>query len=247
MPFGAYASSITGEKPAFRWVPCTHELTFIGAALPDASGNVYQQVFWYSTDTQVVQQLTFGAYQHSEVFMFKAPEFDDAYVLYTVANNLEIDVYQQTGTDSEGAPTLQLINQIRSPDPAEPFIVGSEPFINCTPTCQSYVFMKLQSTLANPVSGVSVIANGLAVTNINPAQPIFKVLVTQQSTPTIQRNDPEYYITANGPYLYYERNTISSATTRFQPQGRFYIDMQLGAPSGECVGSSAEGGMAPGC
>jgi hypothetical protein len=245
-PIATYASAISGGKPAIRWVPCTHQMVIIGAAPPDDSGSVYQQVYWYDTDTQVSQQLTFAPTEHAGAYIFQAPEFNNAFVLYTVINDIEIDIYKQTGTGSNGAPTFQLVNQIRSPDPAEPFIHGSEPFINCAPTCQSYIFMKLQSTISN-ASNINYAASGVAVTNINPAQPVFKILIQQLATPTVQQNDLEYYITPNGPYLYYQRNTIQSATTQFQYQGRFFIDMQLGAPSGPCVGSSAEGGMLPGC
>jgi hypothetical protein len=244
-PFGAYSASTSAGKPGARWVPCTRQLTFVGSAQPNASGTVYQQVFWYDTDTNVVQQLTVDATQHAEVFMFQAPEFNDAYVFYTIVNSLEIDIYEQSGVLSNGAPTFQLVNRITSTDPAEPYIAGTEPFINCTPVCQSYILMRLQSIVPGAIS--PNVPNGVAVTNINPAQPIFKVLATQASTPTIQRMDLEYYITPNGPYLYYDRNTINSATTQFQYGGRYYIDMQLGAPSGICVGSSAEDGMAPGC
>ena len=243
-PFGAYSTGVSAGKPAARWVPCTHQLVFVGSA-PPVSGTVYQQVFWYDTDTNVVQQLTVDATQHAEVFMFQAPEFNDAYVFYTIVNNLEIDIYQQSGVLSNGAPTFQRVNRITSTDPAEPYIAGTEAFINCTPACQSYIFMRLQSTVPGAIS--PNVPNGVAVTNINPAQPIFKVLATQTSTPTIQRMDLEYYITPNGPYLYYDRNTINSATTEFQYGGRYYIDMQLGLPSGICVGSSAEDGIVPGC
>jgi hypothetical protein len=243
-PFGSYATFISGGKPGARWVPCTHQLVFIGAAPPNAQGVSYQQVFWFDTDTQVVQQLTVDDNQHAEGFLFQAPEFNDTYVLYTVINDVEIDVYQQTGVTSNGAPTFQLVNQITSPDLSEHYITETEPFINCTPACQTYIFMKLQST---PGENTKSQANGLAVTNINPAQPLFKVLVPESITPTIQRMNPKYFITANGPYLYYSRNTISSETTQFKKNGRWFINMQLGVPSGSCVGSSAEGGMQPGC
>jgi hypothetical protein len=245
-PFGSDISHISGGKPSIRWVPCTHQMVFVGTAPPDDSGNVYQQVFWYNTDTQVEQQLTFDPNEHAEAFMFQAPEFGDAYVLVTISNDVEIDVYEQTGVDDSGAPTFQLVNQITSSDPAEPYIAGTEPFINCAPTCQSYIFMRLQS-LASYQSNSAHAASGVAVTNIDPAQPLFKILAPQAATPTIQRIDLEYYITANGPYLYYDRNTVTSPTTRFEWGNRYYIDMQLGAPSGPCVGSSAEGGMLPGC
>ena len=246
MPFGAYATTISGGKPAIRSIPCTRNLVFVGAAPPDVSGNVYQQVFWYNIDSQIVQQLTVEAHNHSEAFMFQAPEFGDSFVLLTISDNLNIEIYKQTGTGSNGAPTLQLVNQIASPDPAEQYIIGTEPFIHCNPACQSYVILKLESTVSTR-NNLATVPNGVAVTNIDPANSIFKILVPQGATPTIQRMDLEYYITANGPYLYYDRNVISSGTTQFKPLGRFYVDMQLGPPSGACAGSSAEGGMAPGC
>ena len=73
-PFGAYANGI-GE----RWVPCTHWLTFQGNVT--IGTNTLQQVFWYDTDTQVVQQLTFDPTTKQRALMFKAPEFQDQYVL----------------------------------------------------------------------------------------------------------------------------------------------------------------------
>jgi hypothetical protein len=217
LPFNYNASEIPGSKRAASWVPCTHQLVFIGAAPPDASGNVYEQVFWFDTDTQVVQQLTFDANQHTEAFMFQAPEFGDTYAFYTITSYDEIDVYGQNGVGSNGAPTFQLVNSIRSPDPSEPYLTNTEPFINCTPTCQTYIFTSVQSVAPGPPG--PDIANGVAVTSIDPAQPMFKILVPQGATPNIQRLD----------------------------LGHYYIDMQLGVPSGSCVGSSAEAGMAPGC
>jgi len=85
--------------------------------------------------------------------------------------------------------------------------------------------------------------NGVAVTNINPAQPFFEIMIPYWATPTLQRTDLEYYITNLGAYLYYGISTV----TPFQVLGHYYVDMQLGLPSGNCVGSSAEDGMLAGC
>jgi hypothetical protein len=241
-PFGAYFSPVTAGKPSQHWIPCTHQLVFIGSAPPDPSGNIYQQVFWYDADTNIVQQLTTDSVGKAEVYMFAAPEFQDTMVFYTISNNLEIDIYEQTGSAESGAPTIQLVNRIFSPDPTEPYIGSTEPFINCTPTCQSYIFMKL-SPAVQTEENRRVLPNGIAVTNINPAQPFFEIMVPYWATPTIQRTDLEYYITNLGPYLYYGSGTVSPP----QVLGRYYVDMQLGAPSGSCVGSSAEDGMLEGC
>ena len=69
--FGAYDDGL-GE----RWVPCTHQLTFQGSAPPDSQGHVYQQVFWYDIDTQVVQQLTKNSHGEHTWCMFEAPHFN---------------------------------------------------------------------------------------------------------------------------------------------------------------------------
>lgn len=238
-PIGNYANGI-----AERWVPCTHQFVFIGQAGANAIGGGYNQLFWYDTDTEVAEQLTTDSNNHDNGFMFKAPEFHDTYVFYSISNNLSIDVYKQTGTFANGAPQFTLINQITSPDPQEPYISSTEPFINCTPSCQTYIFMTLSSVAHSPSASTP---NGLAVTTINPAQPMFKILVAAQSTPLKQRGDPEYFITAKGPYLYYTRIAALTPTTPYKKEGKFYIDMGLGAPSGPCVGSSAEDGLLPGC
>jgi hypothetical protein len=248
LPFGPDNFHNSDGKPSIRWVPCTHQMVFSGAAPPDESGNVYDQVFWFDVDTQVMQQLTTDANQHAEAFMFQAPEFADTYVLLTISNDLEIDVYEQTGAAGDGAPTFTLANRITSPDPAEPYIAGTEPFINCAPTCQTYIFMRLQSPASYQKVQANIPApNGAAVANIDPAQPVFKILAPEWATPDVQRQDLEYYITAAGPYVYYDRAIVVPGSTGSQHGLRYYIDMQLGAPSGPCVGSSAEGGMLAGC
>lgn len=237
-PFGSFANGISE-----RWVPGTHQLLFLGYAPPDANGVVYQQVFWYDMDTNAVAQLTTDSTNKDNCFMFQAPEFNDTYVFYTVANNATIDVYEQTGFDNSGAPQFQLINQISSPDPLYPSITSTEPFINCTPACRTYIFMALPAVEnKNP----SMVPSGLAVTNIDPANPFFEEL-TNSSSPVRRRVDPEYFITAKGPFLYYNRVIPATSTTPAKSEGEFFIDMLLGAPSGPCVGSSAEGGMLPGC
>jgi len=245
-PYGPYFSVGSGGKPGVRWVPCTHQLVFVGNAPPDSMGNVYQQVFWYDADSQVVQQLTADSRGETEAFMFRAPELGDNFVFFTIAGNTEIDVFEQSGVASNGAPTFQLVNQITSPDPTEPNISSTEAFINCTPSCQTYIFMKLSEQVITPTNKRQV-ANGVAVASISPTNPFFEILVPTWATPSIERQDLEYYITAAGPYLYYDIDTIASGTSTFQAVGRYYVDMHLGAPTGPCVGSSAEGGLLPGC
>jgi len=234
-PFGPYANGINE-----RWIPQTNQLLFIGTTITAGKGT--QQVFWYDTDTNKVAQLTADATNKDDMFVFQAPEFGDNYVFFTIANGTEIDVYEQTGSTSVGAPTFRIVNRITSADPTEPLIASAEPFINCSPTCTTYIFM----TLTGTDKTLQPVPNGLAITTIDPAHPRFTVLASA-SSPAVQRSDPEYFTTANGPYLYYGRVTPATATSPAKYQGEYYIDMQLGAPMGPCVGSSAEGGLMPGC
>jgi hypothetical protein len=74
-------------------------------------------------------------------------------------------------------------------------------------------------------------ANGLAVANIDPAHPLCKQL-TDASSLVRTRADPEYFITANGPYLYYARAAPASAKIATKSKRAFYIDMQLGPATG---------------
>jgi hypothetical protein len=72
---------------------------------------------------------------------------------------------------------------------------------------------------------------------------MFKVLASSGTQPYTQRFDPEYFIAANGAYVYYQALLTLTPTTPYTSLGLHYIDLQLGPQSGPCVGSSAEGGL----
>ena len=173
--------------------------------------------------------------------MFQAPDFNNDYIFFTIASRTTVQVYEQTGTNPNGSPSFTQVNTITSPDPDEPYINSVEPFINCTPQCTTYIFATLSKT-SKSQKGVSV-PNGLAVIALSPNTPLFKILVTAASLPARHRLDPEYFITPQGPYLYYNRIVPETGSTKYHNEGEWYIDMQLGAPSGPCVGSSAEDGL----
>jgi hypothetical protein len=243
-PFGAYASGI-----AERWVPCTHWLTFQGIGSQGEQADI-QQVYWYDTDTQVVQQLTSDATTKARAVMFLAPDFPDSqgnaqYALVTEATSssgqTSIQVYLQHGTRANGAPNFRLINNITSPDPTQPYMFDPKAFINCTPTCQTYVLVGLGHT-PNPQQNETS-PNGLGVMGINPQSPFFEILAPSLGTPATKRLDPKYFITSRGPAIYYDRILAVSATQPYMAQGIYLINMQLGPPSGNCVGSSAEDGL----
>jgi hypothetical protein len=254
-PFGYYANGI-GE----RFVPCANDsnnpaegtrwLTFQGDVT--IGTNTLQQVFWYDMDTQAVQQLTFDPTTKQRAVLFKAPDFPNAsgnaqYVLMTLAADMEIQIYLQNGSYPNGAPLMQLVNTIYSPDPVEPYMFDPKAFIHCSavhPQCATYVVMGL-SEVANSQQ-TETQPNGLGVTSINPSTPMFEVLATAESSPPTQRLDPKFFITSEyGPMVYYAKMNALTATQPYSELGIYYINMQLGAPFGPCVGSSAEEGLNP--
>lgn len=257
-PFGAYANGI-GE----RFVPCAHDanspvggtrwLTFQGNAKPNAKGNVYQQVFWYDLDTQVVQQLTTEPSGKQRGLMFLAPELLNSplnpnmgtafpYVLLAVSANETVYIYIQSGTNANGSPIMTLINTISSPEAEEPYIFDPKPFINCTPICQTFFVYSVSKTSSSQ-NGITI-PNGLAVANINPAAPINKLLVSGQQLPAQQRLDPKFFITTqNGPQVYYNLINVETKKQKYLNLGTWYINMELGAPTGDCVGSSPLEGL----
>jgi len=240
-----YPANVVSNGIGERFVPCTHQFTFQGPVLYGNSGQTVQQVFWYNIDTGVVSQLTGDSANKYAAFMFQAPDFNDNYILFTLANHTTIQVFQQNGTNSDGSPAFQLVNSIVSPDPNEIYMNTLEPFINCTPTCETYVYTTLcktstcQNGLTEPI--------GLAIVALSPATPLFNILVAANSLPARQRLDPEYYITPAGPLIYYNRIVPETGSTNYNNQGEYFINTQLGSPTGSCVGSSGEGGLVPGC
>jgi hypothetical protein len=257
--FTEYVNSNSGNEPAplpplpgdtfngigERFVPCTHQLLYQANAPYGSSGQTAQQVFWYDWDTGVTRQLTTDATDKFSGFMFQAPDFGDNYIFYTVAAHNHIEVFQQNGTNPDGSPSFELVNTIYSPIPDQQYLNTSEPFINCTPTCSTYAFITISSSKTQ--QGIRY-PNGLAVVALSPATPLFYILASSDSLPARQRLDPEYFITPQGPYIYYNRIVpLQPGETQYQNTGEWFINMQLGAPSGQCVGSSAEDGLPIGC
>jgi hypothetical protein len=59
-----------------------------------------------------------------------------------------------------------------------------------------------------------------------PGEETFRVL-TSDATAARSRRDPEYYITAQGPYIYYNRYIVTEPGVA-QPEGVFRVDSGLG-------------------
>jgi len=206
---------------ARRWVPGTRKLIFQG--LPRGSTQRFnEQILTYDTDTDEVEQLTFGTQAKRGAYMWQAPEFDNDYVFITMPIGRQgIEVYRQiTGVD--GVKHWNLIKTITTPA-AIPFVWSPEVF---THNGRSYVFFQLSSSsrfwdLRVPTH--------LAISGIDPLRDDRRMLTDANSKPRV-RLDPEYFITAQGPFIYYNRIVPETASNPAFNDGVWRIDTGLGAP-----------------
>jgi hypothetical protein len=202
-----------------RWVAGTNRLLLTVPAAPDASGNVYRQIFLYSTSDGTLQQLTFEPTDKAAAYMWRAPEYDDSFVFFARVGYTEVDVYRYL-PDAGGASTWQVTKRIQS-TPDAPYIYSPEPF---TYNGKSWIFFTVSSEQLDHNTAPSQ----LALSGIEPDVPTFRLLTTDGSDQH-GRQDPEYYITANGPYIYYNRYIIPDHGVS-RSEGVFRVDTGLGAP-----------------
>ncbi len=204
-----------------RWVPGTHKIIFSGPAAPDSSGQVYQQVFLYDTDTDQLEQLTFDAATKWGAIMWRAPEFDNHYVFVTISNRSDITIWRLL-PDQPGANRWVNIKTVPMPE-SMPFAWSPEPFVY---NGQSYVIFQVSSNFQ--VTDMSI-PTQLAMTGIIPSISSFRMLTNDSSIRRV-RMDPEYYITADGPFVYYNRYVPSTSTRPVINDGVWRVDTKLGPP-----------------
>ncbi|MFY9509692.1 MAG: hypothetical protein WAQ05_01790 [Rubrivivax sp.] len=203
-----------------RWLPNTNKLAYVnGAAHED--GTRYQQVFLFDSDTNTIEQLTFDATEKRGVFMLPAPEFGGEMVFFTVAARTQLRLYRQL-LGSDGLRRWTVVKTVTAPAEV-PYLATPEPFVH---NGRTYVFMTLSSSKG--ASDITV-PTRLALTGIDPAVDDFRQL-TDASSPVRLRQDPEYFITAQGPFLYFSRALPGTDTSGPVNEGVFRIDLKLGAP-----------------
>lgn len=209
--------------PSRRWIPGTHDMVLVAAAPPDDSGHVYRQVFLYSTEDDTLQQLTFGASDKNAPFMWQAPEFDGELVLLAVpGNSREADIYRYL-LNPDGSSSWKIIKRIHG-TPDYPYVASPEPFVY---QGKSWVFFEIA---AAPRQLGDFAPSQIAISGIEPDVPSFRVLTEDVGPDLHTRRDPEYYITANGPYLYYNRYILPAGGGATQTEGVFRVDVGLGPP-----------------
>lgn len=209
-----------GNGIARRWVASTKKVIYAAKAL-GSDGVERDQIFLYDTDTDQKEQLTFEPTAKLGAFMWRAPEFGNDWVFFTVANRTRLLVYRKL-PDANGVLRWSVIKTVNTPGQV-PYIWSPEQF---THNGKSYVFFQLSST---PLFTDTSVPNQLAITGIDPMRVNFRLLTNDPSTPRV-RIDPEYYITAQGPFIYYTRIIPSTATRPPLNDGVWRVDTGLGPP-----------------
>lgn len=166
-----------------------------GGTLPMKVDGV-QQVFYHDLDANTDTQLTYDSGQKdqsSRGWIWDAPEFGNDRTLATVADGTELRIYREV----PGQAAWELVRSIRTPQNG--IINSVENFVY---NGSSYLFFVASVPPATYPSQ-------LYLANIDPENP--QLLQLTPDLPLRVRVDPEVFFTNSGPYIYYNRMTLSNA------------------------------------
>jgi hypothetical protein len=209
---------------SLRWIPATGQFVYADGVRDPVDGKDYQQIKFYDTDTAAdpVQLTSNDQKQKRGAFMLSAPEFGGEQVFFTVADRTQLQVYRNL-PDSGGVMKWTVVNTIVSPDPLMPYIATPEPFFY---NGHWWIFMILSSSKS--ASDVTI-PTVLALTGIDPAVPSVRML-QDEGSPVRLRQDPEYFITSQGAYIYYSRSIPGNDNSGPVHDGYYRVNTGLGAP-----------------
>ena len=204
-----------------RWVPGTHKIIFQGH-LADDPLLLRDQMFTYDLDlppTEALEQLTNNPKGVLGGMMWQAPEFKNEYVFFTMEKERrKILVYRKLpGADQ--VPRWTIVKTIDSPA-ALPYFFSPEVFVH---NGRSYIFATVSSAAA---FFDRTIPNQIAISGVDPLR-LDARLLTDPAVPRL-RLDPEYYVTAQGPFLYYTRLVPETTTHPAVNDGVWRVDLGLG-------------------
>jgi len=204
---------------ARRWVPGTRKILFQGHD-PNDPQILRDQMYIYDTDSGELEQLTFHPQGVVGGMMWRAPEFKNEYVFFTMAKfRQQILVYRKIpGADKVLRWTI--VKTIDAPA-ALPFFFSPEVF---THNGRSYIFAEVSSSSR---FFDRTIPNQLAISGVDPLRVDGRLLTNDAGTPRL-RLDPEYFITAQGPFIYYNRLVPETDANPAFNDGVWRVDTGLG-------------------
>lgn len=152
--------------------------------------NGVEQIFYRQWGAAAPEQITFDAGNKYEVWMWCAPEFGNELVFFTLVDQIEVRVYRRLPQPDGSLKWTPIYSQ---PAPRGNQIFSPEPF---TWKGKSYFFMA-QSVRGNKFR------SEIWVSNIDASAPIFRRITPTE--PLRTRTDPEVFITATGPKIYFNK------------------------------------------
>ena len=214
------------EGNARRWVPGTRKMVFQGTPrTPGVSDRgsprlptqpVPDQIFTIDTDTGELEQLTNDPSGFVGAFMWHAPEYDNELLLMTTPSaRKSIKVFRKV----QG--TWKVVKTVSAPADL-PFFFSPEPFVH---NGHSYLVFQLSPTSKFYDKSMPTHVG------ISGIQRRDEVNVLSAGGPPRLRLDPEYFITAKGPLIYYKRSIPETPTSPPINDGVWYIDTKLGPPT----------------
>ncbi|MFZ2990682.1 hypothetical protein [Ideonella sp.] len=204
-----------------RWVPGTRKIIITGNGTEGTLGDGFRQVYVYDTDTDALEQVTNEAANHVGAMMWSAPEFGGELVFFSVRDGRQLVVHRKQA-DASGSLKWGPVLTVSMPE-ATPYVWSPEYFVH---NGKSYIFFQMNTTTDS--SDLSK-PNLLAMVGILPENSGL-TLLTPTNAPARVRMDPEYFITAKGPYIYYNRYKPATDTKPSIPEGVYRVDTRLGAP-----------------
>ena len=204
-----------------RWVSGTHKIILSARGQQDTLASGFKSVFLYDTDTGALTQITNEAANNQGAMMWRAPEYGGDFVFFTVRDGRQLVVYRQVGS-GDGPGSWAVIGTVDMPA-ATPYVWSPEYFIH---NGRSYIFFQMNPTndssdMTQPsrIGMVGILPENAGLVDLTPA-----------NAPERVRMDPEYFITAQGPFIYYNRYKPQTDTRPFIGEGVWRVDTQLGPP-----------------
>lgn len=202
-----------GDASSFRRsVDGTNKVIVSGMT---ASG--YYQLFLYDATTGVSEQITNEKANIKGASMWSAPEYGGDYVIAAVRNGASIVIYRQV-TNGDGSKTWTKILKQAMPA-ATPYVWSPEYFVH---NGKSYLFFQMNTS---PDWSDYTHPNLLGMMGITTDNAKIKKLVSS-GAPSRAREDPEYFITDQGPFIYYNRYKYDG--TKVTSEGIWRVDTGLG-------------------
>ena len=202
-----------------RWVPDTHKIIFQGHDPADPLV-LRDQIYTYDIDSGELEQLTNNPKGVLGGMMWRAPEFGNEYAFFTmVKERRQILVYRKL-PGADGVMRWTIVKTIDSP--AElPYFFSPEVL---THNGRSYIFATVSSAAA---FFDRTVPNQIAISGVDPLRLDARLVTNDTGTPRL-RLDPEYYVTAQGPFIYYSRLVPETGTNPAISDGVWRVDLGLG-------------------